>query len=84
MEGEMDLLTLYKRTQSAASQLGGVLNMARLNNYNDVNVFPDAAVSMLARDAESAASLFQELDVVTTGIAWLKQEVESRRAAAVK
>lgn len=80
----MDTLQLLRRLTGASAQLSGCLEMARMQNYSNPKVYIPESLNMLARmDDEALGLLIADLDACVSGIAWLKSEVESRRAAAV-
>jgi hypothetical protein len=85
MENGMDTLQLYRRTQAAASALGSLLEIARLQNYGRVDALTSSqTIDLLVRDAENERILFHDLDFVVAGVADLRAVIAERRAAVTK
>lgn len=79
----MDILTLYRRTQRAATDLEGLLSVSKMQNYGRVDQkTADGAMIILLRDDETAATIFRSLDEVIAGVAELRADIEARRVAA--
>jgi hypothetical protein len=80
----VDLILLYRKATNASSALGSILEISRLQNYGRLDAeTASSAISLIARDEESAKTLFAAVDAVVAGVAELKTEVVSRRAAAL-
>jgi len=79
----MDILTLYRRTARAATDLEGLLSVSKMQNYNRVDSkTSEMAMVILLRDDETAATIFRSLDEVIEGVAELRADIEARRVAA--
>jgi hypothetical protein len=79
------ILKMYQRTMGAANALSSLLAVAKLQNYNRMNEETENyAVNLIVADEENERMLFADLDAVVVGVAALREEIERRRAAALK
>jgi|HubBroStandDraft_4_1064222.scaffolds.fasta_scaffold866616_2 hypothetical protein len=78
----MDLLKMYQRLNGAQSQLGGLLNMARMISRGQADIFPGEGLLLLFKDPLAEELLFKDLEQVEIGIKWLRSEQAARQAAA--